>query len=65
MTIRIIKEPDIYITERERSRLLPEWERSQRMTTRPVSFKEWLRDNHSQQPLDPRPKDWPPRGARP
>ncbi len=43
MAIKIIPEPDIHITQAGLERLRPEWEASQRMTVRPVSFETWLR----------------------
>lgn len=47
MAIKIIPEPDIHITQAEMERLRPEWEASQRMTVRPVSFETWLRQRRS------------------
>lgn len=49
MPIKIMDGPDIHITRAEMERLLPEWEASQRMTTRPVSFETWVR-NHRHSP---------------
>lgn len=44
MTIRIINEPDIYLTQTEYERLLREWESVQQYTAAPTSFETWLRD---------------------
>lgn len=44
MAIRIIKEPDISITQTEYERLLREWESEQQYTTAPTSFETWLRN---------------------
>lgn len=55
MATKIIPEPDIHITQGEMERLRPEWEASQRMTVRPVSFDAWLRRRQDQDiPADQR-----------
>lgn len=43
MTIRTIREPDIYLTAAELERLRREWEVAQQYTTMPKSFETWLR----------------------
>lgn len=43
MSIKIIPEPDLHITQADLEHLRHEWEASQRMTVKPVSFETWLR----------------------
>lgn len=43
MTIKIIKESDIYLTQEERDRLYREWQKSNMYTTEPVSFETFVR----------------------
>lgn len=45
MAIRIIKEPDISLTQTEYERLLRKWESEQQYTTAPTSFETWLRSH--------------------
>lgn len=44
MTIRLVKEPEIVLTESEYVRLLRQWESEQQYTAAPRSFEAWLRD---------------------
>lgn len=43
MAIKITPEPNIHITRSAMEHLMPEYQASQWMTTRPVSFETWLR----------------------
>lgn len=43
MTIRLIKEPDIHLTQAEHERLSRQWQAEQQYTTAPQSFETWLR----------------------
>ena len=43
MTIRILKEPDVFVTQAELERLVPLYRSSQKYTVEPVSFDTWLR----------------------
>lgn len=43
MSIRIIEEEEILLTQEEHERLQREWQESQRYTTAPCSFEVWLR----------------------
>lgn len=47
MGIQIIKGPDIYITQSEYERLLPEYNSSQQYTTCPTTFETWLRERQN------------------
>lgn len=42
MAIKIIKEPDIYLTQEEHDRLHRAWEKSNRYTTEPQSFEDFV-----------------------
>ncbi len=46
MAIKVVKEPDIHLTQGEIERLRPEYRRSQMYTTQPVSFETWLRSRN-------------------
>lgn len=48
MTIRIIKEPEIVLTESAHEQLRRQWEAEQRYTAAPQSFETWLRQRGGQ-----------------
>ena len=43
MAIKIIKEPDIVMTQEEHDRLFQEYQRTMMHTYNPVSFETWVR----------------------
>lgn len=47
MSIKIIEEPDIYLTQEERDQLFREWKQAMMYTAAPVSFEIWVRQRRS------------------
>lgn len=53
MAIKIIPEPDIFVTQREYEQYRQNWEASQKMTTRPVTLENFIRQTKLNEALYP------------